>query len=251
MPVSVDISGWLEEVLRHLVEAGIYPSIAEAVRDAVRRFIEKLDLRELALKIYVNGKSSLSYAAYVARESFENMITYILEKGYFPELGSDDKEDVDNGVKVLKDNKDVILDISSLYTLYSTGLIDKLPSSFKMYIPSSLIYDLRRFELRRLIYGSKPVRSFNIISSRIPSQYRRRSEVLLTSSDLESIACALNNSLVLVSDDMRIRRLCKAIGIKSCSSISILYLMLSNGDISEELFEEFKYRFLSIPLIVP
>ncbi len=251
MPVSVDISGWLEEVLRHLVEAGIYPSIAEAVRDAVRRFIERLDLRDLALKVYLNGKSSLNYAAYIARESFENMITYILEKGYFPELGAENKDEVIQGANLLKNNNRIILDVSSLYTVYTTGLVDKLSNVLKVHIPSSLIYDLRRFELKRLIYGSRPFKSFISISGRTYLTSKRRGELLLTQSDIESISCAFENKLILVSDDIRVRRLCKSINIDSCSSVSLLYFIYDNKVIDVDEFEEFRLKFSSIPLIVP
>jgi Arc/MetJ-type ribon-helix-helix transcriptional regulator len=52
VPVSVEISGLLERRLRRLVDLGLYSSVSEAVRDAIRMLFERLDLKSLALELY-------------------------------------------------------------------------------------------------------------------------------------------------------------------------------------------------------
>jgi metal-responsive CopG/Arc/MetJ family transcriptional regulator len=61
LPVSVEISGLLERRLRRLVDLGLYSSVSEAVRDAVRALFERLDLRALALELYTVREASLGY----------------------------------------------------------------------------------------------------------------------------------------------------------------------------------------------
>ena len=78
--VDVEISGILEEKLRRLVELGLYSSISEAVRDAVRRLLQQLDMRSLALKIFLG---------YSVCWIFYGISFYFLLKSLGPTIGID------------------------------------------------------------------------------------------------------------------------------------------------------------------
>ena len=87
MTTTIEISGWLEEQLERLVEIGLYSTKSEVVRDAIRRFLETLDMPALALKLYRVKGISLGLAAEIADKTYEEMITYMITKGVIPELG--------------------------------------------------------------------------------------------------------------------------------------------------------------------
>ncbi|MEM4476262.1 MAG: hypothetical protein QXG07_03135, partial [Desulfurococcaceae archaeon] len=82
--VDVEISGILEERLRRLVDLGIYSSLSEAVRDAVRRLLDQMDLKNLALKLYTLSEASFQYVVEFADSSFDDMTEYFITRGYTP-----------------------------------------------------------------------------------------------------------------------------------------------------------------------
>jgi predicted HTH domain antitoxin len=87
MPLTVEVAGELEEKLAKLVMTGRYSTMTEAVRDALRHFLDTHDMKEVAVSLYRQGKVSLGLAAEIAELSIFRMAQVLQERGVRPELG--------------------------------------------------------------------------------------------------------------------------------------------------------------------
>ena len=52
MPTTIEIKGILEEKLELLVEAGLYSSKTEAIRDSIRHLLEDQDFLSIAINLF-------------------------------------------------------------------------------------------------------------------------------------------------------------------------------------------------------
>ncbi len=86
MPSCIEVGEFFDDILEALVEAGLYASKAEAVRDALRRFIETLDTRLIGLRAYQRG-ATLWRALRVSGVGFDEFLAYLVSSGVAPELG--------------------------------------------------------------------------------------------------------------------------------------------------------------------
>ena len=86
MPSCIEVGDYFDEVMEALVEAGLYASKAEVVRDALRRLLEELDMRRVGLRAYTRG-STFWRALRVAGVGFDEFLSYMVASGVAPELG--------------------------------------------------------------------------------------------------------------------------------------------------------------------
>ena len=86
MPSCIEVGGYFDEVMDALIDAGLYASKAEVVRDALRRLFETLDLRRVALRAYQRGVT-LWRAMRIAGVGFDEFLSYMVASGVAPEVG--------------------------------------------------------------------------------------------------------------------------------------------------------------------
>lgn len=101
MPTTVEIKGDFETKIKRLIDAGLYGSITEAVRDALRHLLREYDEKEIAAALYKEGKVSLAKAASIAGVSLTKMKEILIGKGINPRLGVE-------GVRELKEDYDTL-----------------------------------------------------------------------------------------------------------------------------------------------
>jgi Arc/MetJ-type ribon-helix-helix transcriptional regulator len=223
--VSVEISGVLEERLRRLVDLGIYATVAEAVREAVRDFLEKLDLREIALNLYITRGASFQYAVEFAGETYESMIDYFISKGVLPVIGVTSKEEI----SVLEPGS-YVMDGLSLYIAYRTGLVELMVRlkglGYRFLAPKTLEGLVMVLEARRLYEGLSRAGIVEYVTARP----LRSSSDLISEQEAIAVGYARSNGLVLLSDDARTRRYASSKGVRSLSLASLIATLWGLGE---------------------
>ncbi len=86
MPSCIEVGEYFDEVMEALVEAGLYSSKAEVVRDALRRLTASIDMRVVGLRAYTRG-STLWRALRISGVGFEEFISFMVSSGVAPEIG--------------------------------------------------------------------------------------------------------------------------------------------------------------------
>ncbi|RLG81965.1 MAG: hypothetical protein DRO40_08800 [Thermoprotei archaeon] len=246
--VDIEISGVLEERLRRLVELGVYSSISEAVRDAVRRLLDQLDLKELAFKLYVSSDASFQYVSEFADTSFDEMIEYMVSKGFVPLIGIESTGDL----TTLKEDKKYVLDPLTIYVIYKSELFKyfaKLPrEGYEFLIPDSVKSWVEVLVARRLFHAFEYkglIKFFETTGLKAPSLKTR-----LTRHEQYAINYVKkNNDCILLTEDIRTRKYARSRGVKAYSSISILYTLKDNID--NDSIADVLFSLKSIPLIIP
>jgi len=218
LPVSVEISGLLERRLRRLVDLGLYSSVSEAVRDAVRMLFDRLDLRALALELYTSREASLGYVAEFSGDGFEPLIDYMLSRGVAPALGAFSEGDVG----VLEGS--AVLDPVAVYVVYRSYLADLASrlagSGLKFYAPSALEPQIQVFEAVRARRGMGFTRFLELVEIEVVEEEYGR--VLVTPLERAVVEYAAREGLTLLSDDVRVRGFARRLGVRALSSLSIL-----------------------------
>jgi len=102
MPTTVEIKGLLEERLDQLVEAGLYTSRSEAVRDGIRHLLTQIDLTAVAVRLHEQGNVSIGKGAEIAGLSIPAFITECKNRGVRPKIGTEN-------LKALESDTDVAL----------------------------------------------------------------------------------------------------------------------------------------------
>ena len=102
MPTTVEIKGELEERIKRLMDAGLYTSVAEVVRDSIRHMLKEYDEKELAITLYKQEKISLAKAAEIAGLSTIKMKETLMARGINPQLGAETAEEVREDYLTLK-----------------------------------------------------------------------------------------------------------------------------------------------------
>jgi len=85
---TIEISGYIEDLLEALVRAGLYSSKTEAIREAVRRLVESYDLKDLSLRAFKNGGISFQLAVDISGISMDELIWFFLSHDTPPQLGA-------------------------------------------------------------------------------------------------------------------------------------------------------------------
>ncbi|GAB6147676.1 ribbon-helix-helix domain-containing protein [Stetteria hydrogenophila] len=245
MVVSVEISGLLEERLRRLVDLGLYASVAEAVREAVRVFLRSLDLRDVAFNLYVHRDATLQYAAEFAGVTYEVMMDYMISRGVMPAVGvvsESDVEKLEPGVYVL--------DGLTLYTAYRSGLVevmrDMRSEGYTFLAPSSLESFTFVLEAQRVREGFRAIRVVDFVEA--PQPEGRLGGRLISRQEGEAVAYARERGAVLLSDDARTRAVAREAGVKALSLASVL---VTQAPVLGDRLAELAYSYKGIPALLP
>ena len=248
MVVSVEISGLLERKLRRLVELGVYASVAEAVRDAVRKMMEEMDLRALALELYVTREASLHYVSEFAGETFQGMIDYMIARGVTPVIGALAREDYEP-----PGDGEAILDGLSVYVIYKSRLGDLVAGlrrqGLTLLAPrqlSSYTHILAAERIRRGLPLPEGVEEVDV-----EVEQEERPGLLLTPLEVAVIEYARSSGAALISDDRRTREAARRMGVRAYSSLSLVTHYLSSGEPLPGDMGELILSLRAIPLIVP
>ena len=246
MVVSIEISGVLEKKLRKLVELGVYASVSEAVREAVRKLLSEIDLRSLALELYTTREASILYVAEFAGETMESMIDYMIYKGVVPALGALEARDYEE-----PGGDELILDPSSIYVAYKSRMLDvvrSLQGRILVYAPRQLERVMDVLAAGRIRLGLPSDVRLELVSMRIAEA---PSNALVTDVEYTIIKWAGRNGAVLISDDHRVRLLARSMGVEAYSSLSLVTLARNEGLIDGEFVNELVLSLRSVPVAVP
>jgi len=240
--VSVEISGVLEERLRRLVDLGIYATVAEAVREAVREFLERLDLREIALSLYRSRGASFQYASEFAGETYELMIDYFLSRGVLPAIGALSREDV-----AVLEPGEYVLDGLTVYVAYKTGLVELMRRlgglGYRFLAPRDLEGVVLVMEAKRLHRGLSRAGVVEYFAAKP----LRDSGDLISEQEAVSLGYAKSRGRILLSDDARTREYARGRGVRALSLASILATAWElGGDV-----EEYVNYYRSAPALLP
>lgn len=244
MVVSVEISGVLEEKLRRLVDLGIYASVSEAVRDAVRRMLSDLDLKSIALNLLVNKGCSLHYACEFSGSTCPEFIEYLLLKNITPPLGFLGHPERP------RPGENLILDQSSLLVALSTlayKAFEALSNVVKIFIPSVLenyYIILRALAIKSGLNIKKDFKIFNII------ELKGSGKTLLTRSEYSVVKYVESNrEVVIVSDDFYIQKYLNKNNIKYYSTLGIVNLARELNMINDLEYREILLSLKSLPYV--
>ncbi len=249
MVVSVDITGVLEERLRKLVELGLYASVAEAVREGVRKLLKDLDMRKIALQLYTSKNVTFHYTCYFSDTPCDLMIDYFLENEVVPLLGA-----IEINYELTEiNNRQLILDPSSLYTLYSSNL-PKVANKFldlgyTFYIPKTLknYQDVLQAKalVKNKINSLVSIRQTNNCGGKNINE----KHIIMSDAEKEAIKTALGCGYLLVSEDIRLRAFAKQYNIKTISWTELLFHY--KDYIGDTELADLLVSLKSIPILIP
>ncbi|MCE4601212.1 MAG: type II toxin-antitoxin system ParD family antitoxin [Desulfurococcales archaeon] len=245
MVVSVEISGVLEHKLRRLVDLGIYASVSEAVRDAVRRMLSSMDLRRIALNFYVTKGSSLAYACEFAETTCPKFIDYLLVNGVTPGLGwQGDVPDVDSSGTYL-------IDSISIFVIFNTllyNIFHGVGNVIELYIPESLAHYYRLMSATASRVGAKKLPAFKLIKIK---ESKPPQNLLLTRHEYSIINHAKNTKMTVVSDDFYVQKVASQNNIKVIPSISFLLYARKQKIINDIEYRETLLSLRGLPYMYP
>ncbi|MCS7128948.1 MAG: hypothetical protein N3E36_02180 [Sulfolobales archaeon] len=248
--VDVEISGILEERLRRLVDLGIYSSLSEAVRDAVRRLLDQMDLRNLALKLYTLSEASFQYIVEFADSSFDDMAEYFITKGYMPLIGLEGPDDV----QLLTPGKKYILDPLTIYIVFKSNLYKHLAKlaqrGYVFLVPDSAKNWSEVLISRRMLHLLESRNLVEFFNSEVVNLGLNLAKAQLTKHEQYAIAYARDtHGATLITEDFRTRGYARSMGVNAVSSLSIIYTLRDSISVGE--LRELIYYLKSIPVIIP
>ncbi len=251
----MEITGMLEEILEALVAAGLYNNKSEAVRDAIRRLGEKIDLNNIALRVYMENRDmSFTRVLSITRLGFKEAVVYFIKHGFAPELGVVDKNEIESFFNSSNEISDsgIILDLTSLEVFMETGLIEHLPkiaSITSLIIPKSLEDYIRQIPLRYgLLYRKMlSLPGFRVEKATVSSSSRG----WLSMSEAEALKIAKKNNAIIISCDMRFRRQARIRGVKIAPGASLALYMTKKTLVPRGFWRVFLARAASIPVYMP
>lgn len=236
-----------------LVAAGFYQSKTEAVRDAIRRMLENLDMRDVAFRAYVSGGITFQFAMHIAREGMKRLAGYFISRGVVPELGVANPDEAMAGVKILWERGVAVLDLSSLEASLESRIAEHMAwdREFTYIIPSRLGDHLRVMPYKsRVLYGINiPPRWATLERAPLLQHHSPAAKKIgATAYELEAIALARRRNAVLVSCDSRTRLLAKLYGVDSAPLQSLILVYVERGVIDREWARLAIDRLASIPM---
>jgi len=251
--VTVELSGVLEEALEALVAAGLYQSKSEAVRDAVRRLLESLDFREVALRAYVAAGFTFQAASEASRLGLVELAGYFASRGVAPELGSTSVEEVSSGARLLDERGAAVLDLSALELLVHSGLASALVRpgvrAPRLVAPESLEARVRLLPYAGRVRLGVPLPRWLVAVSRLPSG-RPRPRRGVSLQELEAAELARAHGAVYLSCDARSRAVARSMGVEAAPLQSLALLLRERGAIGVGELALIEDRLASIPVAV-
>ncbi|MCE4627647.1 MAG: hypothetical protein F7C34_00655 [Desulfurococcales archaeon] len=250
MVVSVDITGVLEERLRRLVDLGIYASVSEAVRDALRRLMDELDLHHIGLMLYRSGNATLSYICEFTDSPCNRVISYFLENGTVPLLGSSQKP-----ARTEIPNQ-ILLAPSALFTVYTSylgNLLWKLrEGGTRLYMAADLENEQRLWEAYSIHKGIlRHVLAIEAIEPCARMKEKINSKILLSKAEKSTVNAAKTCNIPVLTVDQRLREALEGFGIKTVGAVELLYEARARQLISTSEALDIVYSLKSVPLILP
>ncbi len=253
MVTNIEISGYSENALDALVKAGVYSNKTEAVREAIRRFIDSFDMKEIAFRAYKEGKISFQLAVEISGMGIEEVIWYFLKKNTSPEIGVMDINEVNENVEEIDKRNSLVFDLSSTYTILELDKIDLI----KKFDKKLLISKETNNSIRSLIMRYSKIRgslvylgNYDIIQVKNPlNEFARKNGITL--QEAEAISISKKENAIFVSDDIRTRQTAKSKGIISVPTLSLFTYSKKVNLIDEKQFNEIIAKMGTIPLIIP
>ena len=253
MVTTIEISGYMESALDALVLAGIYSNKTEAVRDAIRRLLDGFDMKEVAVKAYKNGAISVQLAAEISGLSLDETIWLLISKDVAPELGVRDEAELSQSLEGLRSRNDLVLDLTSVYSLLELGLLDIVTRLGKRVLMpeaakgKSQAMIMKFSKLRGLIVALDGLETVKV--GRNLSEFSRKSGITIQEAHAIYVAKRMNG--VLVSDDVRARKVAKGVGVASAPTLALLVLAKDLGILGDSRFKEALTKMSALPLMVP
>lgn len=248
MVVSIEISGPYEERLRRLVELGVYASVAEAVRDAIRKLMNEIDMKKIGLNLYIRKGSSLMYYCELAGEPCASIIEYMLVNDVAPRLGAEASEDLEAppvGSLLLFDPSSLLV----TYTTLAWKALEKLAGSYRLAILESIEPFERVYFSLAARRGMNPKLEFETIKAKVKNPPSR---LLLTQDEYTLIQYASgSNGVVLVIDDTYVRRIARQSGAQTTTSIALVLEAARKGLLSRIEVEDIVYSLRLLPYLYP
>ncbi len=249
MVVSVDITGVLEERLRRLVELGLYASVAEAVREGVRRLLSTIDLKEIALKLYTEKNATLNYICEFSGSSCTEIIDYLLEKEVLPLLGATEIKDK----PVLGEQNNILIDPSAIYVLYNSRLSSFVSIlkelGYVIFIPRSLKSYLEVLEARALFKKNMKSPIGIEIGTECGKTSIHEKGIIISSLERDTLIYAKSCGYILITEDIRLRQFAEKLGLHAYSWLDLVYFYREK--LEKTGLEELLLSLKAIPVILP
>lgn len=248
----IEISGLLEKQLQLLVDIGLYSSKTEAVRDAVRRLLNSVDIANVAVKIYSQGKISLAYASELAEQPIPEFFIKLLGKGVTPKLISL-RKNVEEVVENIDKKKVLVFDVSSLYVMYLSETLDVFriilthlsgKRNIKSIVSPDTILHLKFIELKRLIsFGHRSTELPLTVVSVDVNEFKRFKNMFikeqnLTTAEMTTQYLAYKLKGILITDDYKSLEIASKANIYAISTMSLLNYAKYHRIISDVKYSE-------------
>ncbi len=246
----------MDEKLEYLVRAGIYSNKSEAVRDAIRRLLESLDMRDIALKAYKYGNASFQLALEIASVPYEELAAYFARHGVVPELGSDDIEEVSSGKGYFVKGKMIVVDPLTLEVLVKSRVIDililnELLEDYPLAVVDSARTTLRSLSLKRLLVGAESIERYINVLRKQPGAAMLSRKNNITTVEAECMLAASINKGVYMTVDMRTRQVARLMSVPATPLLSLVYTLYSLGYMNKTKYLEILGLLETNMLIVP
>ncbi|PSO08247.1 hypothetical protein B9Q04_06540 [Candidatus Marsarchaeota G2 archaeon BE_D] len=232
MPTTIEIDGYLEQKLDVLVSTGLYATKTEAVRDAIRRLVQQVDIVTILMNMYRKGKVSLGYCAEASDLSFDETLLVMQKKGYRPRLGVDELGFVEKEVRTLDSADSVVFEGFTLGVL-GDCLGDKMFSGkpWRVQITQHQVEHLR-LEIRRGVLSK--LNNGVVFVTGIRSVDEFASQNAISKGEAASILAASKSGSPLAADDEKVRLTAERAGVSVVGSVSIVLYLLARDFINEQ-----------------
>jgi len=253
MVTNIEISGYSENALDALVKAGIYANKTEAVREAIRRFIDSFDMKEIAFRAYKEGKISFQLATEISGLGIEEIIWYFLKKNTPPEIGVINSNEINENIEEFHKKDSLVFDLSSTYSILELDKIDIVKKLNKRL----LIGKETNNSIRSLIMRYSKIRgslvylsNYEVVQTKNPLvEFARKNGITL--QEAEAISISKKENAIFVSDDIRTRQTAKSKGIMSVPTLSLFLYAKKANIIDDRQFNEIVAKMGTIPLMIP
>jgi predicted nucleic acid-binding protein/predicted HTH domain antitoxin len=232
MPTTIEIDGYLEQKLDVLVSTGLYATKTEAVRDAIRRLVQQLDIVSILMAMYRKGRVSLGYCAEASDLSFDDTLLVLQKKGYRPRLGVDELGVVETEMRRLDSADTVVVEGFTLGVLWEAvgqRFFSKTPWSIQLtqHQLEYLNLEARRSVMAKLNNG---VSFASTLRSTDEFAYQNG----VSKGEAASILLASKHTYPLIADDEKVRLTAERFKVNVAGSISVILYLLGKGNINEQ-----------------
>lgn len=231
MPTTIEIDGYLEQKLDVLVSTGLYATKTEAVRDAIRRLVQQIDLVSILIGMYRRGRVSLGYLAEASDLSFDDALMAIQRRGHTPRLGVGELGVVEAEVRRLGSVDTVVVEGFTLGVL--VGCLGKQVFSDRPWLVQITQHQMEHLtvDTRRMVVANLNSGVSFVSGLRSVDEFATQNSV--SRGEAASILAASKIGCPLVADDERVRNTAERTGVAVASSVSVILYFLGTGRIDE------------------